>query len=125
MQEAYRQAHIKYSVCCPGLGVPHPWWGCSIPEQRRGVPIPGQGYPIPRWGYPIHGGDTPSLDGVPHLWLGYPHPDLARVPASRRDLGPVTWVPLLGVDRHTPVKTVPSRRTTYAGGNNITRKTSH
>ena len=26
-----------------------------------------------------------------------------------------------GVDRQTPVKTVPSRRTTYAGGNNNTQ----
>ena len=97
-QEAYRPPRIKNSICCPILGVPHPWlggiphpgWGYLTPGQ--GVPqswlggtpslarvpltwhcwgytIPGWEYPIPGWGYPI-----PS-QGTPHLTsLGLPHP---------------------------------------------------
>ena len=40
-------------------------------------------------------------------------------PPPKKHLGPKTGVPPpLWTDRQTPVKTLPSRRTTYAGGNN-------
>ena len=108
----------------PPLGYPpsQVWWG----YPRWGPPL---GYPPVR--VPPHQG-TPQPDltaGVPEV--GYPHqgtpqsgytPDRGILPA-----GP-GWVPPLagpgrgtprppGVDRQTPVKTVPYRRTTYAVGN--------
>ena len=64
---------------------------------------------------------TPSQDGHPGVPL---IPDLAGVP-PRKDMGPVEVLwhgdgvpPRCG---QTPVKTVPSRRTTYAGGNNFSK----
>ena len=97
-------------------GVP-PWSGLrGVPKVGYSQPdlmgVPGVGYPqqgyppsgptggYPRWGTPWQG--YPPGRGTPHL-------DLARVP------------PPLGVDRQndgqTRVKTLPSRRTTYAVGN--------
>ena len=89
---------------------------------RSGTPLPG-GYPdpptpggvpgqVPPGGYP----DPPG--GVP----GQVPPGGVRVPPGGY---PVRYPPRGGtrtpppppVDRQTPVKTVPSRRTTYAGGN--------
>ena len=66
-----------------------PWPGCGVPTLAGGT-------------YPGQGGIS-SLDrGVLSLW-GIPHLDLASVP--------------LGVDRQTPVKTVPSPILLDAGGN--------
>ena len=80
--------------------------GCT-PSKAGGTPSLDREVPIPGWG-------TPSWPG----WgTSSPLLDLTGVPPPRRDQGPVTWVPP-GVDRHTPLKTVPSRRTTYAGANN-------
>ena len=89
-------------------------WGGGTPSLAGGYPIPGWGYPICGWGYPIPGweychpwpGGTPSLDGVPHPWMGeeYPlagvhhHLDLGRVP-------PIwTWLgyPCLNLDGVSP-----------------------
>ena len=83
------------------------------PGTRSGTP-PG-GYPDPPGG--TWSGTTPSGGGTqtPRGGTrsgtppgGYPDP-----PGG----GPGQVAPLPPVDRQTPVKTVPSRRTTYAGGN--------
>ena len=95
-----------------GQGVPHPRsGGGTLSHVRGGTPsqVPG-GYPISglAWGWGVphlrSEGGTPPPDlgwGTPHtvqIWTGYsPPPD---------------------VNRQTPVKTVPSRHTTYAGGKN-------
>ena len=95
----------------PGWGPPppppsRPGWGTSPPPRTLdGVP-PSR----PGWGTPHH----LDLDGVtpPH------HPDLDAVPPPphHTDLDAVPPPPSTNVNRQTPVKTVPSRRTTYAGG---------
>ena len=92
------------------LGVLHTCWGGTqgrYPPQLdlAGVPPtgPGWGTPLPigpGWGTPLPigpGWGTPSW-----IWLGYPL------------VGPGQGTPPRGVDRQTPVKTVPYRRTTYA-----------
>ena len=96
----------------PGWGVPrvppthHPDLGWRTPSPSRS----GMGHPPtirPDMGYP------PLSDlgwGTPHqTWLGYP-PSPTTIQ---------TWTgypPPTTVNRQTPVKTVSSRRTTYAGG---------
>ena len=97
-----------YPIPCPG-GYPSQVWGEGIPHPRSGQ---GGGYHL-RWGTPPSG---QTWDGVPppqpdlgwgtlpltiQTWTGYP-PSLPR-----------------NVNRQTPVKTVPSRHTTYAGGNKM------
>ena len=89
-----------------------------------GYPPPG-GYPVR---YPPRGGPgTPPPGGVPsQVPLGGPGTPPGGVP-SQVPRGVPGQVPPRGgvpgpplpppVDRQTPVKTVPSRRTTYAGGN--------
>ena len=67
----------------------------SVVLFQGGTPSLARGVPDPR------------LGGVPHFWLGVPHPKLG-----------ILWngegvSPGCG---QTPVKTVPSRLTTYAGG---------
>ena len=93
------------SVVLPGSGTP-PLGGyldLGTPPggvTRTSVPPPG-GYLTrvpPRGGYPDLGGGYPDLGPPPGGYL----------------TGPPLPPP---VDRQTPVKTVPSRRTTYAGGN--------
>ena len=85
----------------PGRDSPRP--GLTGGSTQGGAPPTGYsparsdgGYL--RWGYP------PSW-----TWLGY-HPP------SQPDLARVAPPPPRGVDRQTPVKTVPYRRTTYAVG---------
>ena len=79
-----------------------------------GVP-PGQvwrsdgGYP--RWGTPCRGTPLARSDGGYPPGKGTPQLDLAGYPP-----------PFRGVDRQTPVKTVPYRCTTYAVGNYMYRK---
>ena len=75
----------------------------------------GRVYPL-SWSWLGEGG-TRVL--VPE-W-GTPEEDLeleAGVPPPPNDLGPETGVPPLWTDLQTPVRTLPSRRTMYAGGNN-------
>ena len=124
---------VLHLLSYPRGRVPHPWLGGTLSW-------PGQ-YPIwlvhtPTWLGVFHphvrDWDTPQKGpgrtshwGTPKegTWgqsLGYP---------PRKDMGPVEVLwdgdgvtpPPPGVNRQTPVKTVPSRRTTYAGGN----KTGH
>ena len=100
----------------PGDGVPpHPRLGYPPrdgvpPHPRLGYPpCPRLGYPpCPRLGYPpVQGWGTPPVQG----W-GTPHPRLGYPPSKAGSGTPP-------VDRHRQVsKTLPSRRTTYAGGNN-------
>ena len=123
-------------------------WGTSspiltrrVPHPRTGVTRPGilpspvliwpGGYPISGWGVPHSGVPSPhpDLDG------GTPRKDMAPVEVigdgdgvlPRKDMGPVEvlWdgdeIPP-PVNRQTPVKTVPSRRTTYAGGNKVSHQ---
>ena len=67
------------------------------PHPRNGVPPPSR----PGWGTPHH----PDLDVVP--------PDLE-------------WsTPPTNVNRQTPVKTVSSSRTTYAGGKNLLQQMTY
>ena len=117
MQEAYRPQRIKYSICCPVLGVPHPCWGGVYPHWEPPVLTwPGG---TPTWG-------TPHLDlarvppsgpgqgtlpsgpgqGTPMwTWMGYLHVDLAGVlpPPS----GPGQGTHHLDLARVTPIWTCP------------------
>ena len=105
-------------------GVPHPMSGGGLPvpclggmggnliSDPGGVPhLRSGGVPRPDLGWGIPPGQT--WDAVPpwgQTWDGVPspyHPDLDGVPPPRN------------VNRQTPVKTVPSRHTTYAGGNKL------
>ena len=96
----------------PGRGTPHldlarvPPSGPGLGTQSRSGP--GWGTPIWTWL-----GTTPIW-----TWPGTPHLDPARVPPIWSWLGyPPSgpgWGTPPGVNRQTPVKTVPSRRTTYA-----------
>ena len=102
MQEAYRPPCSEYSFCCP-TWVP-PRGGTQSPPGGTQSGTPPGGYPDPPRGVPggVPGQVPPSLGGYldpPPPGGGYPDP------------------PSPPVDRQTPVKTVPSRRTTYAGGN--------
>ena len=88
----------------PEMGYPptQTWdWVPPYPDLRWGTP------PDLRWGpphspHPRHGMGYPPIF---QTWLGCPPPK--------------TWdgVPPLWTDTQTRVKTLPSRRTTYAGGN--------
>ena len=123
-------SHGGYPVPCPW--VPHPMsrgWGypISCPGGFPGVPPgpemeypptrPGMGYSTPLdhgWGtpWPDLGWVTPRA----RPGMGYPpHPDLGwgTPPLPSR---PGWGTPPRNVNRQTPVKTVPSRHTTYAGG---------
>ena len=128
-------------------GVPHlrvggtlarSWWfggtlGTPPSRPSRGVPWVPPPSSRPGQGTPYH----PDLAGVPPIqtwleypptpdqgwgtplqtWTGYyPTPDLRwGTPPHHPDLDGVP--PPRNVNRQTPVKTVPSRNTTYAGGN--------
>ena len=125
----------------PVQGVPHHWPGYNHPDLAEGYPIHGWAIRIL-----LCQEGTRSLVTVPQFGpgLGTPCLNLARVPQPPSGPGQGTpqegtwnqslWYPqkgygtswsimgwrrgsTLGVDRQTPVKTVPSRRTTYAGGN--------
>ena len=116
-EEAYRPPCSEYSFCCPNWVPPRP--------NRVGGYLPGtpqQGTP---WvGYPLAG--YPPGPGTPPVW--YPPPaGPGRVPPQLPHgiLGNVAkhygiWVPPW-TDRQTRVKTLPSCRTTYAGGKNVIR----
>ena len=93
--------------------------GGGTPSQVWGYPISGRGYPgyppRPEMGYP----PNQTWDGVTlpaRPGMGYPSPSQSwdGVPP----LTIQTWMGCLpqDVNRQTPVKTVPSRHTTYAGG---------
>ena len=91
MQEAYRPYYtIVLALCGGGKGAP------ILARGREGTPVLARegGHPCPVW----------EREGTFILvWgrrLGYPFPSLPPL-----------------VDRHMPVKKVPSRRTKYAGGN--------
>ena len=151
-QEAYRPPCSEYSFCCP-TRVRYPPWGgvpglrypprggtrTSVPPPGGypdfGTPrggVPGLRYPLPRGGtrtsVPPRGGTWTPPGGVPGLryppggvpGLRYPprggYPDFGTPRGGYPDPPPV--------DRQTPVKTVPSRRTTYAGGKNAQRELS-
>ena len=85
----------------------------GYPLSKVGVP-PGDGVP------PIQGWGTPPSktgSGLPPSKAGLgtpPHPRLSQDPPTHPRL---VRVPPRNVNRQTPVKTVPSRHTTYAGGN--------
>ena len=122
-QEAYRPRHnlSKHILSREGgggtyLGRGYLPWGSPHPDIGRGVPT----LDLP-WGtsHSDLAEEVPTLDGGRGTYLGVP-PILTWL---RRYL---PWmgggVPTLGyhpsgVDRQTPVKTVPSRRTRYASGN--------
>ena len=110
-QEAYHPPCSKCSLCCSVWGVPHPDLirGGVYPSPGQGVPntnLSG-GYPV--LGYPPAGlGYPPAMTGVPP-WKG---PGTgAHPPPPPRNLG----LEYLGVDRQTPVKTVPSHPSDASG----------
>ena len=125
-QKAYRPRHIKYSICCPiwggggtylGQGGTYfgfwgnlPQLGCTYLGQ--GITYLGQGGTYLGRGYLSWGTTHPDLAGG---YLPWPGGTYLGVP-SCLDLAGVP--PPTGVDRQTPVKTIPYRRTTYAVGNN-------
>ena len=108
-------------------GTPSPSWGegCSVPDgevpqSQMGGGVLQLGYPSPRpGGYPVSARGTP----VPGKDLG---PETKERSwdwgTPRKDLGIETrertwdWGTPLWTDRLTPVKTLPSRFTMYAGG---------
>ena len=109
-QEAYCPPRSNNSFCCHILADPPP----AGPDP----PLAGLTWPPPNW-----------LDLTPP-WLGltWPSPrldwpDPPPPPLAGPDPPWLDWPPRLDltppVDRQTPVKTVPSRRTTYAGGKNL------
>ena len=124
MQEAYHPPCSDYSFCCHNW-VPPPSWSWRGEGYLPGSPLAGPGSIPPQLnlaGYP------PRLD-----LAGYPPPklDLAGYPPS---VCPMAFWEMLQsimgygyppVDRQidgwmegqTHVKTLPSRRTTYTGGN--------
>ena len=126
--------HLGYRHPDLARGVPHPCHGGTPPHlDLTGEPPhqsgPGQGIPLPSrpgWGTPPPlqsgpGQGTPYLDlaGLPPIWTWLYPPYLARVsPPIWTWLG---YTPPLWTDRwmdgQTRVKTLPSRRTTYVGGN--------
>ena len=107
------------------------------PQQGTPSPLPLAGYPLagyPPAGYPPAGYPPAGYPLAGYLPAGYlpgrvpPQLDLAGYPwcLPHGILGNVAkhygiWVPPLWTDRlmegQTRVKTLPSRRTTYAGGN--------
>ena len=94
------------SVVLPGYpprgGVPGPGYPPGgVPDL--GTPPGGE----PRSGYPPRGVPDPGTPPGGGPGPGYP-----------RGEGVPDRTPLPPVDRQTPVKTVPSRRTTYTGGKN-------
>ena len=120
---AYQVLHLL-----PEVGYPPPpgqvWWA-------------GGGYP--RWGIPQQGNPPARSDrGLPEVG---PPPAGVPPPPARSDRGDLRWgapqqveplpprppagpgccipPPPRGVDRQTPMKTVPYRRTTYAVGNKL------
>ena len=141
-QEAYRPPCSDYSFCCPNWVPPPPWPGrggyhtwvppqqgtpSRVPPGRVLLPsrVPPTGYPpagypptgYPPVGYPWQGTPpgwtwqgTPPVSAPWHsgkcckaLW------DMGTPPVDRQSDG---WM-----EGQTRVKTLPSRRTTYVGGN--------
>ena len=97
----------------PPRGTPH--WG-TLTEGYPPVRVPPLG--CPPIGYPSHQG-TPCL-GTPHQGTPQPGPGLGTPPPCL-DLAQVPYPPRCGqtdgwMDGQTRVKTLPSRRTTYAVG---------
>ena len=128
MQEAYRPPCSEYSFCCP-TWVPPPDLG-GVPDQ--GTPParvpPWPGYP-PQPGYPPGQGTPPPGYPPGWTWQGTPPPPswtwLGTPPAAPWHSGKcckALWdmgtPPPPGVNKLTKWNLLPSRRTTYAGGNN-------
>ena len=131
-QEAYRPPLIKYSMCCPvpggTPGTPSSWPGRgSTPgwvPPGWGTPHPdlAQGRGVPQGGCPLAGVFPSCLDlaGVPpELDLTGILPWPGGVPPSRLDLAGILPLTDRWMDGQTRVKTLLSRRTTYAVGNNL------
>ena len=147
-QEAYRPLCREYSFCCPNW-VPPPLvltWpgGGTLPGYPPSWPggYPARGYP--GGGVPYLGTPPPDLAGGYPTWVppgrvlppsrvppwldlaGYPPPGVCPMEfwvmlQSIMGYGyppPPMWTERW-MDGQTRVKTLPSRRTTYAGGKNI------
>ena len=137
-QEAYRPPCSKYSLCCPNWvpprqGTPHPagpgrvpppswtWQGtppAGYPPSRVPPQLDLAGYPpqLDLTGYPPWQGNPP-----PQLDLaGYPPPVAAPWHSGKccKALWDMGTPPSGQTEGQTRVKTLPSRRTTYAGGKN-------
>ena len=84
-----------------GYSLPHPLSG---PGSGSPLPGPGRGIPLGR--------DMRPVTGIP------PRKDMGPVEVLEMEMG----YPFLSVNRQKPVKIIPSRRTTYAGGNNTSKR---
>ena len=107
----------------PGQGVPYQWgstttWGTPILTwlQGLGYPILGTTYPTPgTWVPPERKWDQWKYYGMQMSYPQKGHGTSGSIMVWR-------WGTSLGVDIQTPAKTIPSRRTTYAGGKNVTHQ---
>ena len=128
-------SHVQggYPIPCLRGTLPMGWVPCPM---SGGYPVPYLGgTPSQVQGYPISGpGGTPARPGMGYppgqTWDGVPPPGQIwdAAPPLWPDLGwgtplpsrPGRGIPLppRNVNRQTPVKTVPSHHTTYAGSNN-------
>ena len=118
-QEAHRPLCSKYSLWCPIPGstpsllggTPSLLVGTPSLTWHRGTPslTPRKGLGTSHWGTPLNRKD---MEQVEVLWDGDGVP-----PKGHGTSGSI--MPLPQVWRDTPVKIVPSRRTTYAGGRKL------
>ena len=139
MQEAYRPPCNKYSLCCPNWVPPLAGYPpARVPTLGRVPPSQGTppGYPparVPPWpgypparvppqpGYPPGQGTPPAGPGrvPPQLHLaGYPPSCPMAFWEMLQSIMGYGYPPPVDrqIDGQTRVKTLPSRRTTYAGG---------
>ena len=84
--------------------------GCP-PQKSETWDPPWKSETPQKSGTPLKIWDPPKSETPPKIWD--PPAQNLRPPRKSETWGP----PPLNVNRQTPVKTVPSRRTTYAGGN--------
>ena len=114
MRECKRHtAHCIASACSvAGEGGTYPGWG--VPTLARGY-LSWMGGP--EVGIPI--GWKVGTPPPPISWkVGNPPPLPGQLEGRSPPIGLKVGIPL-NVNRQTPVKTVPSRRTTYGGSNKI------
>ena len=126
-QEAYRPPCSEYSFCCPDR-VPPPPNLTGYPRGGTRTPPPGVPDRVPRGGGG-GGGGTRTPRGVPDRVPpggggggGYPDPPAASWHSGKccKALWDMGTPPRCG--QTNKVKLLPSRRTTYAGGNYLGTK---
>ena len=134
-QEAYHPPRIKYLLCCSVSGGGYPVLARAVPQScpswgvpqsysfhgaGTGHPHHGLGYPHLELGYPLaRTGVPPAWDWdtpLEKIWDQTPEKEPGTGVSPRKDLRWEMRDPPVWTDRLTPVKTLPSRHNTYAGG---------